>query len=162
MPPEDLRKKLLELVQARNKPYGIIVRKVDFPFSGGADELRRMMASSAQSGGGRPVSQPLLVYRIYPDGREELVRGLRFRGLSVRSLRDIMAVSSGTHVLHYLHNLAPLAMLGGGSYAAPVSVVAPSLLFDELELEKPQDDNPKLPAVPPPPLTPAAAARTSP
>jgi hypothetical protein len=161
MPPEDLRKKLLELVQARNKPYGIIVRKMDFPFSGGADELRRMMTSSAQSGGGRPVSPPLLVYRIYPDGREELVRGLRFRGLSVRSLRDIMAVSSGTQVLHYLNNLAPLAMLGGGSYAAPVSVVAPSLLFDELELEKPQDDNPKLPAVPPPPLTPAAAARTS-
>jgi hypothetical protein len=26
-----MKKKLIELIQARNKPYGIIVRKMDFP-----------------------------------------------------------------------------------------------------------------------------------
>ena len=43
----------------------------------------------------RPVSPPVLVYRVYPDGREELVRGLRFRGVSTRSLRDILAAIAG-------------------------------------------------------------------
>lgn len=155
--PEALRKKLLELVQARNKSYGIVVRKMDFPSTGGGDELRRVMASLARSGAVRPVSSPLLVYRVYPDGREELVRGLRFRGLSVRSLRDIVAVSDEARVLHYLNNGAPFALIGAGSYVAPTSVVAPSLLLDDLELEKSQDDTPSLPLVPPPPLTAAAS-----
>ncbi len=39
------------------------------------------------SGGTRPVTLPLLVYRLYPDGREELVRGLQFHGVSTRSLQ---------------------------------------------------------------------------
>jgi predicted Zn-dependent protease len=154
--PEDLRKKLMELVQARGKPYGVVVRKMDFPSSASTDEVRRIMMAGGQGGASRPVSSPLLVYRVYPDGKEELIRGVRFRGLSVRSLRDIIGVSDTVAVLHYLNNLAPMAMVGAGSYAAPVSVVAPSLLFDELELERPQFDNPKLPAVPAPPLTAAS------
>jgi hypothetical protein len=36
-------------------------------------------------------------------------------------------------------------------------VIAPSILFDELELERPKDDLPKLPLVPPPPLSAAAS-----
>ena len=28
------------------------------------------------------MSTPFQVYRVYPDGKEELVRGLRLRGLS--------------------------------------------------------------------------------
>ena len=42
---------------------------------------------------------------------------------------------------------------------APVSVIAPSLLFDELELEHPRNDTPTLPIVPAPPLTSRNASR---
>jgi TldD protein len=112
------------------------------------------MTGIAQSGGSsKPVSLPLLVYRIYPDGREELVRGVRFRGLSVRSLKEILAVSEETYVFHVMDNLAPFALMGAGGYITAESVVAPSMLFEDLELEKPQDDQPKLPIVPAPPLT---------
>ncbi len=31
IPASDMKKKLIELIQTRNKPYGIIVRKMDFP-----------------------------------------------------------------------------------------------------------------------------------
>jgi hypothetical protein len=41
----------------------------------------------------------------------------------------------------------------GSGYVAPSSVVAPSMLFEDLELERPQDDLPKPPVVPPPPLS---------
>ncbi|MBI3281177.1 MAG: hypothetical protein HYZ57_15185 [Acidobacteria bacterium] len=152
---QELRKKLIELCAQRNKPYGIIVRKMDYPSSGSFADLRRLSAAAARSGT-RPVSTPLLVYRIYPDGREELVRGLRFRGFSVRSLKDILAASTESHAFHFLQNLAPFAIMGGASYVAPASVIAPSVLFEDLELEQGRDDLPKPPIVPPPAL---AAAR---
>jgi predicted Zn-dependent protease len=147
----ELKQKLLEMVQARNKPYGIIVRKMDFPSSAPPEELRRIMAANA--GSSRPVSAPVLVYRVYANGKEELVRGLVFRGLNIRSLRDIVAVSADSSVLHYLNNLLPFALVGAAPYVAPSSVVAPSLLFDDLELARPDQDAPNLPLVPPPPLT---------
>lgn len=149
----ELKARLIKMIGERSKPYGIIVRKMDFPSSASGDEVRRLMAAAGQSGTVRPVSSPVLVYRVYPDGREELVRGLRFRGLSVRSFRDVVAVSSELTALHYLNNLAPFAMTASGGYVAPVSVIAPSILFDELELEKPQEELQKLPVVQPPALS---------
>ena len=55
---------------------------------------------------------PLLVYKVFPDGREELVRGLRFRGLNARSLKDILAAGNDTHVFEFLDNPAPFALIG--------------------------------------------------
>jgi hypothetical protein len=104
-----------------------------------------------QSGGSvRPMSPPVLIYRVYQDGREELVRGLRFKGVSSRSLRDILAASSETAVFDYINNGAPLARLGAGGFLAPATVIAPGLLFDEMELERPQDQLQRPPIVPPP------------
>lgn len=150
-PLADLKKRLIQMSQDRGKPYGILVRKLDFPFSAGTGELRALAQASSQSGGSaRPVSPPLLVYRVYPDGREELVRGLRFRGLSSRELRDILAASSETALFNFVNNGAPLAAMGAGGYLAPASVVSPGLLFDEIEFELPQDQLPKTAIVPPP------------
>jgi TldD protein len=147
-----LRAQFLKMVQDRGKPYGIVIRKMDFPTTAPGDELRRLFMGASQGGGGRAVSIPLQVYRVYPDGKEELVRGLRLRGLSVRTLKDIVAVSEESYVFHYLNTLAPMSMPGTG-YVAPTSVIAPALLLEDVELERPQEDIPKLPVVPPPPLT---------
>ncbi len=150
-PLADLKKRLIQMCQERGKPYGMLVRKLDYPFSAGGNELRTLAASGSQSGGSvRAVSPPVLVYRVYPDGREELVRGLRFRGVSTRSLRDILAASQETAVFDFVNNSAPLAMLGTGGYMAPTTVVSPALLFDEIEFELPQDQLPKKAVVPPP------------
>jgi TldD protein len=154
VPLADLKKQMMQMCQQRNKPYGIIVRKMDFPSSASVEEVRRIMQGISQSGSAsKPVSIPLLAYRVYPNGKEELIRGVRFRALNVRALKDITAVSSETQVFNFLNNLAPFALMGAGGYIAAESVVAPSLLFDDLELEKPQEDMPKLPVVPPPALT---------
>ena len=151
IPEAEMKKKLIDLCRQNNKPYGILVRKLDYPSSASIDEFRRATASMAQSGGGtRPVSLPLLVYRVYPDGREELVRGLRFRGLSTRSFRDIIAASEDTQVFNFIDSLVPFALMGAGGYVSNAAVIAPGILFDELELERTQEDMPKLPVVPPP------------
>jgi predicted Zn-dependent protease len=154
---DELKARLVKLVQDRQRPYGLIVRKMDFPTTATQDELRRSFMAASQTGGSaRPVSAPLQVFRVYPDGKEELVRGLRFRGLGVRSLRDILAVSDESFAFHYMNTLAPMSM-SGGAYVAPTSVIAPSILLEDVELERPQDDLPRPPIAPPPPLSVSAA-----
>ncbi len=155
-PLPDLKKKLIDMCSERGKPYGMLIRKLDYPFSGGAAELQQMFSSGAQSGGSaRPLSPPVLMYRVYPDGREELVRGLRFRGVSTRSLRDIVAASQEAVLFDFVNNAAPLAMIGAGGYLAPTAIVSPALLFEEIEFELPTEQLPKPSVVPPP------AGRTS-
>ena len=146
----ELRAKLLDLIQQRGLPYGMIVRKMDFPSSASIDEARRILSASSASGSSRAISIPLYVYRLYPDGHEELVRGERFKGINARSLKDILAAGDDSVVFNYLDNGAPFALLGFGSSAAQVSIVAPSLLIDDLEMSKADDEMPKLPLVPAP------------
>lgn len=145
---QDLKSQLMKMMSARSKPYVMIVRKMDFPSTASIPELRRLA-----QGQERPVSTPLLVYRVYPDGREELVRGLRFRGFSVRSLRDIAAASDEMTAFDFLGNGAPFSLVGAGGYVYPATVVAPSILFEDVELEAVAQDLPKPPLVPPPSLT---------
>lgn len=150
VPAQDLRRKLIETATQLGRSYAVIIRKVDFPSFAPADEIRRIGQRTARSGGGRAVAPPLLVYRLYPDGREELVRGLRFRGLGLRSFRDLMAAGDARFVYNYMDNGAPLALVGAGSFVVGCSVTAPSLLFEEVELEVAADDLAKPPIVPPP------------
>jgi TldD protein len=148
-PEAELRKKLLEMTKQRNKPFAIIVRKMDFPSTASLDELRRIAGGTQ----GRAVSIPLRIYKVFPDGKEELIRGVRFRGLSVRTLKEILAASEELHTFEYLENGGPFAHADAGGYVAPTSVIAPALLFEDLELEKIQGELPRPPIVPPPPLT---------
>jgi hypothetical protein len=53
-------------------------------------------------------------------------------------------------LFEYLENGAPWALLGAGNYVAESSVVAPSILFDDLELERMDAERLKPPIVPPP------------
>ncbi len=149
----DLKKQLLELCSQRSLPYGLLVRKIDYPSAASGSEYRRMVSGTSGAGAGLLVSHPVLVYRVYGDGREELVRGLRFTGVQIRSLRDIVAAGGEPVAFDYEENGAPFALLGAASYTAESSVVAPGILFEELQLERSEGDLPKLPIVPPPPLT---------
>ena len=147
VPAAELKKKLIDLCQARGKPYGIIVRKMDYPSSASVDEVRRMFAASQS---GRPVSMPILVYRVYTDGREELVRGLRFRGFTARSLKDILAAGDDPTAFEFLDSAAPFALIGASEFTAEACVIAPSILIDDLELHPEEEEQPKLPLVPAP------------
>jgi len=148
MPAGDLKKKLIELVKARGLSYGIVVRKMDYPSTASLDELRRTFTTAESAA--HPVSSPVLVYKVYPDGHEELVRGLRFRGVNARSLKDILVAGDEDTVFDYLDNGAPLALVGAGSYTTESCVVAPSIIIDDLELHAVEEELPKLPVAPPP------------
>jgi hypothetical protein len=150
VPVAELKKKLLELCAARGKPYGVIVRKMDYPSAASFDEVRRLLQGGQ---GGRPISLPLLVYKVFPDGHEELVRGLRFRGMNARSLKDILAAGDDAAAFEFMDNTAPFALIGASGFTAEAAVIAPSILIDDLELHPLEDELPKLPVVPAPDLT---------
>ncbi|MFC1706769.1 hypothetical protein ACFL59_08105 [Planctomycetota bacterium] len=71
---------------------------------------------------GSALGDPIRIFRVYvEDGREEPVRGCEFGGVSARSLEDIVA--TGDRPCVYNH--------AGRTRA---SVIAPAVLFKELEL----------------------------
>lgn len=152
-PAAGMKAKLLDLVSKRSLPYGLIVRKLDLPVTLSNEELRSLGQAASQRGATRVVSVPILVYKVYPDGREELVRGMRFRGVSSRSLRDIYAASDEEIFFDFIGQGGNLASFSPSGYVTPHTVVCPALLFEDMELEKRNDDWPKLPLVPPPDLS---------
>jgi hypothetical protein len=109
-----------------------LIRKLQFPSS----------ATEA-----RPVDEPLLAYRVYPDGREELVRSLQFHGVSTRSFKDIVAASDESYVLDLIDTNPR------GTFITTASVIAPAVIFEELELTPVEEETPKPPIVPPPALS---------
>lgn len=86
-----------------------------------------------------PKLTPRLLYKVWTkDGHQELVRGANFGELDVRALRnDIVAAGSD----FYFDN-RPLNI--------PHSIVAPSILFDELEVKRANQNKEKLPEYPSP------------
>jgi predicted Zn-dependent protease len=149
-PVTEMKLKLIELCRTRNKPYGILVRKMDFPSTASNAEVRALAGGQQ---GGRPVSQPILVYRVYLDGHEELIRGVRFRGFNARSLKDILAAGNDANVFEWMENGAPFALVGAGGTTTEASIVAPSVLIDDLELHPIEGELPKLPLVTAPEMT---------
>lgn len=149
-PAADMKKKLIDLVRQGNKPYGILIRKLDYPSNASIEELRQI---SEASGGSHPVVAPLLAYKVYPDGREELVRGLYFHDVNVRSFKDIVAASDEHYVFDLIDSNAPFALVGAGTFTTTSSVISPAILLDEMELQPAKEETPKPPIVPPPVLT---------
>jgi predicted Zn-dependent protease len=148
VPATELKNQLIAMIKQRNKPYGLLVRKLDYPSSANPEDLRSLFSQASS----KPLTPPTLVYRVYPDGREELVRGLRFRGVSSRTLRDIVAASKETAQFDFLNNAAVFALMAAGGFLAPTSVVSPGVLFEDMELERPQEAFQRGPIVPPPSL----------
>jgi microcin-processing metallopeptidase PmbA/TldD-like protein len=151
----ELRAHLLALVKERGLPYGLIVRELGI----GAvqrDDPRAIFAMIQGRAAGESV---LLAYRVYADGREELVRGARLTDLSAQSFRDLVAVSNSETVFHRpamtssfplpLEVMDEIEEVGGASMPI-ASYVVPSLLFEDLTVERAQGEPPKPPLSPPP------------
>lgn len=147
-----LKAKLLEKVKAQDLKFGLIVRRLDFPSTASYEELESMLRQVQKAGYFRSLNSPLLAYQVYPDGHEELVRGLRFREFSAKNLRDVIAASDRPYVLNYVNNGSSVNLAGAGSDATSSSVISPSLLVDDVELARAENEPNKPPIVPPPAL----------
>lgn len=147
-----LRARLIDKVKLAGLKYGMIVRRLDFPSTANFEELQSMARQLQKSGYSRTLNSPLLAYRVYPDGHEELVRGVRFREFSARDLRDVDAASEKPYVLNYVTNGSSFNLADSDADVTTSSVVCPSLLFESLDLARAEDERGKPPVVPPPTL----------
>ena len=124
VPATDLKAKYLELLTEQNRPFGYIIRGV---------------------AGTRAV-------KVTPDGQESLVRGVALGRVAQGDFRDILEVSEEQAL--YTYRPAPSAAArptGALPSRAVVTVIAPNLLFDYLEVEQARPI-PQTPPIVPSPL----------
>src|SRR5271166_2844946 len=158
---EDLKKKFLDSCRAEKLEYCIVVRQMDNPSLSllNQEDFSELLASF---GGNAATDRlPLVVYKIYSaDGREEIVRGARISGFSPRMLRNIEAIGNDDFVFNYMQNQTAgvtgtaLAAFGSAQNGLPAAVVAPSLLFEEVEVRGARGEPKRLPLLPEPPMSP--------
>lgn len=127
----DLRQRLLEEVRAKNKPYGLLLQGM----VGGATNTGR--------GWGNTINiVPTMTSRLYPDGREELVRGVYIIGTPLVALGEVRAASSRHVVSH--------GWCGAESGYVPVSIIAPDILVSRVEVQRANKSQERLPLLPSP------------
>ena len=130
VPAAALRAKYLELLKSQDKPFGYVVRDIANPgFLGDGSDL------GTAPGGSGPAGPALLqVMKVTPDGKEEAVRGVRFGNVAATAFRNLLDASEERTLYNY-RAVAPLALTTSGG-PATVSVIAPSVIFDELEVQR--------------------------
>lgn len=158
--PAELKKKFLDACRAEKLNYCMVVRQMDNPSISllHQEDFSELLASF---GGNAATDRlPLVVYRIYPeDGREELVRGARITGVNARALRNLGGIGNDDFVYNYMQTQVAglsgtaLGAFGSAQGGLPATVVAPSLLFDELEVRGAREEPKRLPLIPEPPMT---------
>lgn len=161
MSPADLKKKFLDACRADKQEYCIIVREMDNPALSflHQEDFSELLASFG-GGAGTGDRLPLVVYKVYPqDGREEMVRGARVIGLNTRAMRNIAGIGNDDFVYNYMQSQVAgfagtaLGAFGSAQGGLPASMVAPSLLFEELEIRGARGEPKRLPLLPAPPMT---------
>jgi len=85
---------------------------------------------------------PLVVYRIYPDGREELVRGVDLIGTPLTTFSKIAAADRKLAVFN--------GICGAESGGVPVSAVSPGILVSQIEVQKKTKSQERPPVLPAP------------
>jgi TldD protein len=156
----DLRKKFIDACRQDGHEWCIEVKRMDNPaLSSLSQQDFSDFLGSIAGGVASGERMPLLYYRVYvADGREELVRGGHIEGLTLRSLRNMAAIGDDLAVYQYMQNPAAgfagtaLGSFGGAQGGIPSSLVAPSLLLEEVEIRGFHGEPRRLPLVPAPAL----------
>ncbi len=131
VPRAELKKMLIEQVKAANKPYGLFFDDIE----GGFTFTQRVLPNAFNV-------RPTVVFRVYPDGREELVRGVDLIGTPLIAFSKIVAADDDTEVFN--------GMCGAESGWVPVSAIAPGLLISQIETQRKEKSQERLPILPPP------------
>ena len=115
-----LKARLIEEVKAQGLPFGIrIVEANSGETSTGSYDFQAFLGEVS------------LATRVFPDGREEVIRGIDFVGTPLNAIRGIVAAGS--------KRIVDNAYCGAESGFVPVSTITPALLVRHLELQSKVD-----------------------
>jgi TldD protein len=158
--PDELKKKFMEKCKENGNKWCLIVRAMDNPVIGvrEQEDLSEIVMGAA-SGAATGERLPLLIYRVdVADGRESLIRGARLTGLTLRAVRNIAAVGNDATAFDFMQSQqagfagTALAAFGSADSGVPSTVIAPSLLLNDVEVHGARGEPERLPLVPPPPI----------
>jgi predicted Zn-dependent protease len=129
-PEADLRNQLIGEAKKQGKPYGLYFEDISSGF-----------AVTTRSSPQAFQVIPLVVYRVYVDGRpDELVRGVSIVGTPLAALKRILATGNKSEVFN--------GECGAESGTVPVSAVAPAMLLSEIETQRQPQGNARPPILP--------------
>ncbi len=135
VPDAELRKQLIEEAKKQGKPYGLYFEDISSGF-----------AVTTRSSPQAFQVIPLVVYRVYVDGRpDELVRGVSIVGTPLAAMKRILATGDKSEVFN--------GECGAESGSIPVSAVAPAMLVSEMETQRQPQGTARPPILPIPSST---------
>jgi TldD protein len=144
VPDADLRKMLIDEAKKQGKPYGLYFEDISSGF-----------AVTTRSSPQAFQVIPLVVYRVYVDGRpDELVRGVSIVGTPLAAMKRILATGDKSEVFN--------GECGAESGSIPVSAVAPAMLLTEMETQRQPQGTERVPILPNPSATATGPASTEP
>src|SRR5882757_5544310 len=128
----EMRGQLIEEVKKQGKSYGLYFEDIQ----GGFTLTTRFTPQAFQI-------LPVMVWKVYPDGKpDELVRGVDIVGTPIAALNRIVVTGDTEQVFN--------GICGAESGSVPVSALAPSILFSEMEVQKRGHQRMRPPLLPPP------------
>lgn len=127
----ELRAQLIAEINRQGKPYGLYFEEVSSGYT-----------TTGRQGLQAFTVVPLVVYRVYPDGHQELIRGVDIVGTPLASFQRILATSNHASIFN--------GYCGAESGSIPVSAVSPAILVSEIETQKKQNSQQKVPLLPRP------------
>ncbi len=154
----ELKEILIQVCKDQGLEFGLIVKTMDNPAITGVEDSMSFFTRRMQSG--PQLTQSVVMARIYvKDGREEPVRGISLGEFNVGDLKNIEAVGNDYYVMHRMMGSGG-GVLGGffslystrgrQDIGIPTSIIAPSILFEELEFKKSEEKREKPPLLPHP------------
>jgi hypothetical protein len=137
---DDLKKILIRTAQDFDNKYAVIVTRLTPTRPRSTFEQYMRWFTPSPAAGDKPMlAAPSIAYKIdLVTGKVDLIRGLDFSSITTRLLRDISAVSKETFTYNFLYHDSE-----GNAY--PMSVVAPAVLIDEMDLVTKETKPTKLP-----------------
>jgi predicted Zn-dependent protease len=116
----ELKRVLLEEIRRQKAPFGL--RVVEASSGETATDAYNFQAF---------LGEVNMAAKVFPDGREEWIRGVNFVGTPLNAIRSIVAAGNRYEVDN--------AFCGAESGYVPVSTVSPALVVTELELQSKAD-----------------------
>jgi TldD protein len=126
-----LRAMLVEEIKKQDKPFGLLFDDI----AGGFTITGRTIPNAFNV-------LPVMVYRVYPDGHEELVRGVDLIGTPLTAFSKILAADDETLVFN--------GVCGAESGFVPVTASAPAILVSQIEVQKKSKSQERAPILPAP------------
>ena len=126
-----LKAQLLAMIRDSGRPFGLFIDDIQ----GGITTTGRFMPNAFNV-------QPNMVYRVHPDGREELVRGVDLIGTPLTTLSRVVAADDQVAVFN--------GFCGAESGSVPVSAAAPAILISQVEVQKKGKSQERPPILPAP------------